>query len=294
VIEELKDFWPLTLRQIHYQLLNDPPLRHASKPDSRYRNDESSYKALVDAGVRGRHEGRIPYEVIDDPTRPSTYAPGFQNVRDFLDWEIRSLFTGYSRNLMQSQTDHVVIALEKLTLHSLFTPVALEFCVPLYVGRGMASTPMMHRIAKGYLRSGKRKLIVLAVSDLDPDGDAITHSLGKVLRWDFDIETVEVKKVGLTMQQVNALSLPRSYERAKVGSMHYRRYVAKHDTDAVWELEAVEPLTLRQMLIDALNEVINRRAYGAEAKQERADKARVKEMREQVLDLLREQVDLES
>src|SRR5262245_41957632 len=32
VLAERRDFWPLTARQIHYALLNNPPLIHASKP----------------------------------------------------------------------------------------------------------------------------------------------------------------------------------------------------------------------------------------------------------------------
>jgi hypothetical protein len=48
IIEERSDFWPLSDRQIHYALLNDPPLIHASKPKSRYKNDLASYKSLVD------------------------------------------------------------------------------------------------------------------------------------------------------------------------------------------------------------------------------------------------------
>jgi hypothetical protein len=36
VLEEQSDYWPLSLRQIHYRLLGpDAPLRHASKPGSR-------------------------------------------------------------------------------------------------------------------------------------------------------------------------------------------------------------------------------------------------------------------
>jgi hypothetical protein len=34
VLDRLERYWPLTDRQIHYNLLNDPPLKHASKPDS--------------------------------------------------------------------------------------------------------------------------------------------------------------------------------------------------------------------------------------------------------------------
>jgi hypothetical protein len=64
IIERLRDFWPLSDRQIHYQLLNDPPLVHASKPGSKYRNNLSSYKALSDLLTRARHSGRIEYDVI--------------------------------------------------------------------------------------------------------------------------------------------------------------------------------------------------------------------------------------
>jgi ParB-like chromosome segregation protein Spo0J len=35
VVKKRRKFWPLSDRQIHYALLNNPPLRHASKPDSR-------------------------------------------------------------------------------------------------------------------------------------------------------------------------------------------------------------------------------------------------------------------
>ena len=37
-IESEKEFWPLTVRRVHYLLLNDPPLRHDKKPGSIYRN----------------------------------------------------------------------------------------------------------------------------------------------------------------------------------------------------------------------------------------------------------------
>src|ERR1700736_1993228 len=66
IIQRLSDFLPLSLRQIHYQLLNDPPLIHASKPNTTYRNDLASYKALSDLVTRARHAGRINYNVISD------------------------------------------------------------------------------------------------------------------------------------------------------------------------------------------------------------------------------------
>ena len=69
IIQERRQFWPLARRQIHYALQNSPPLIHASKPDSIYRNDLSSYKALIDLLTRARLDGSIPFESIGDETR---------------------------------------------------------------------------------------------------------------------------------------------------------------------------------------------------------------------------------
>ena len=84
IIEELKAYWPLADRQIHYQLLNNPPLIHASKPASLYRNDRASYRALIDLLTRARHEGLISYEVIADATRPVTRWDVFPEFCDSL------------------------------------------------------------------------------------------------------------------------------------------------------------------------------------------------------------------
>lgn len=40
VVEQRREFWPLSDRQIHYAILNNPPLIHSSKPSSRYANDK--------------------------------------------------------------------------------------------------------------------------------------------------------------------------------------------------------------------------------------------------------------
>ena len=54
VIQENREYWPLTVRRVHYLLLNDPPLRHDKKSDSVYMNDKASYKALTNLLIRAR------------------------------------------------------------------------------------------------------------------------------------------------------------------------------------------------------------------------------------------------
>jgi hypothetical protein len=287
-IAENKEFLPLSLRQIHYLLLNDPPLIHSSKRGSRYRNDVASYRALIDLVTRARHEGSIAHEVIDDPTRPSTTWKVFQNVADYYNSEVKDILNGYWRDLMQSQTNHFEIIAEKNTLHSLLRPVAAKFCIPLTIGRGQCSTRPLYNIAQRFKKSGKIKLVILAISDLDPDGDAIAHSLGQRLRDDYHISEVEVIKSALTMDQVGELNLPKKYERAKAGSPNYKRYVNAYHTDSVWELEAVDPKVLQRLLTESIESVTDRKAFNTEVRAEREDAAHIAAVRARVLTVLRE------
>jgi hypothetical protein len=71
IVNSLRSQWPISERKIHYKLLSDPPLRHASKPDSVYQNDKPSNKDLSDLVTRARVFGLIPMEAIGDETRPS-------------------------------------------------------------------------------------------------------------------------------------------------------------------------------------------------------------------------------
>jgi hypothetical protein len=292
IIREQQDFLPLSLRQVHYQLLNDPPLIHSSKPDSRYRNDPASYHRLIDLVTRARHEGWIEYEVIDDPTRPMTTWDVHASLSSYYGQQVKDLLCGYSRDLLQSQPNQIELVVEKNTLRNIVSPVAAEFCIPLTIGRGQCSTRPLYNIAERYKKSGKAKLVILAVSDLDPDGDAIAHSLGQRLRDDFGIQHVAVFKTALTMEQVGALALPEKFERAKEKSPNYSRYLNTYRIDFVWELEAVEPKTLQKLITDAIDGLIDRKAYNAEVAQERADAGHNAAVREIVLRTLRAEIGL--
>ena len=74
VINRLENFWPLTVRQVHYKLLNDPPLTQVTKERNehwRYRNDTASYNRLSSLFVSARYLGHVPLTALDDPTRIS-------------------------------------------------------------------------------------------------------------------------------------------------------------------------------------------------------------------------------
>jgi hypothetical protein len=147
VLDARREFWPLTDRQIHYALLNDPPLIHAGKPGSRYQNTTASYKALCELLTRARLAGRIPFSAIHDPTRPVEVWNVYPQPAPYLREQLAEFLQGYYRDLQQSQANQIEIVGEKNTIERIVSPVAAEYCIPLTIGRGYSSLPPRHALA---------------------------------------------------------------------------------------------------------------------------------------------------
>ncbi len=288
IVDELRPYWPLSDRQIHYQLLNDPPLIHAQKPNSRYRNDAKSYKALSELLTRARHTHLIPYEVIADTTRPVTVWSVAKGPPEYLRDEVSGFLRDYARDLLQSQPNHIEIVGEKLTIASIIEPIASRFCIPITIGRGYCSTGPKSEIARRYKQSGKERLILLILSDFDPDGDEIAHSLTRSLRDDFKIATVDGVKVALTVEQITELGLPPTMMEAKRTSASYRRFLERYGNDEVYELEAVPPAALQRLLEERIRGVLDINAYNDEVEKEKADAAQLDVLRRRALNALGE------
>jgi ParB-like chromosome segregation protein Spo0J len=271
ILKERRPYWPLSDRQIHYALLNDPPLKHARKPASVYANDRQSYKSLTELLTRARLAGDIEMEAIADETRPVVNWQVHQDSRGFIRGQFDRFLKGYWRNLMQSQPNHVEILGEKNTLLSILKPVAGEYCIPLTVGRGYSSLPPRHGMAERYHHSGREKLVLLIVSDFDPDGEEIAHSFARSMRDDFGVDEVYAVKVALTAEQVRRYALPPNMV-AKESSPNYAKFVAKHGQN-VFEVEALPPAQLQAELRQAIDSVIDRAAFNAELDREKHDAA---------------------
>jgi ParB-like chromosome segregation protein Spo0J len=271
VLEQNRAFWPLSDRQVHYYLLNDPPLIHASKPNSTYRNTKQSYKALVDLLTRGRLEGLIDWRAIADATRPIVIWDVHKNPASFIAKEIEEFLKGYNRDLLQSQPNHIEIIGEKNTIQGVIRPICARYTVPYAIGRGYCSLDPRNQLVDRFLKSGKENLVLLALSDHDPDGEEISHSFARSLRDDFGLDEDRIipVKVALSLEQVQELRLPPIMS-AKETSANYTRFVDQYG-QVVHELEAVPPAELQRMLGKALQTVIDVERFNAEVEAERAD-----------------------
>jgi hypothetical protein len=172
---------------------------------------------------------------------------------------------------MRSQPNYIQIIGEKNTIEGAIRPIAREYTIPYCIGRGYSSLPPRGHLAERFERSGKEELILLVLSDFDPEGEDIGRSFAQSLRDDFDIDNVHAVKVALTADQVETLRLP-PLMKAKEGSSRRRKFVERHGEN-VHELESVPPDTLQQLLRDAIDSVIDIDAYNAEIDSEREDAA---------------------
>ena len=288
IINSYREFWPISLRKVHYDLLNDPPLTHASKPDSRYRTDDAKRtwtRKLSNLVTRARIEGLIPEDAIEDESRPITILDCYPEAGAFIEKELDGLLKGYSRDFQRPQPNHIELMVEKNTAGNFLKPVALEYGIPLTSGHGFCSLPPRIGMKNRFLASGKDKLVIIVVSDFDPDGEEIGHSFARLMRDDFDLNVTAIK-AGLTLEQIKRLKL-RSSHHAKKGSTNYKRFAAKYGADQdAYELETLKVADLQREVRTVINQVMDLEVFDAEVEQEKLDAVRILGLRKAILDMM--------
>jgi len=270
-IESEKEYWPLTVRRVHYLLLNAPPLRHDKKPASTYKNDLGSYKALTNLLLRARLTGDIPHAAIEDELRPIRVIATYQTPADYIKEETKDFLRHYARDLLRGQAHHIEILVEKNAIRKHVELVADEYCIPCTTGRGYSSLTPRWKMVQRFKQSGKEQLILLILSDFDPDGEEIAASFPRSLRDDFGLSDVIAHKVAISGADVREHKLPSDME-AKVLSPNFKKFVGKHGVH-VAELDAAPVALLQGKLRDAIESCLDMDLFRAELVKEKEDYA---------------------
>jgi hypothetical protein len=272
VFEDLREYWPLSVRGVHYALLNYRFFRNKPRKLA-YANDDQSYGATSDLITRLRLEGAIPWKAFDDPTRPLKDFRAFGNVRQFIRQEADRFCDGYWRDYLQSQPNHIEVICEKNTIYHMVLRVTSEYQIPTSSGRGFSSIDPWHDLFERYESSGKDRLIVIVLSDFDPEGEMIPHVGGRTLRDDFgvDADKLTIIKAGVTREQIGRYKLP-SQNFAKETSSNHEWFVGRNGgDDAVYELEALKPADMLRDLEYVVKSVIEVDLFERELAAERQE-----------------------
>ncbi len=279
VLKEFEEYWPVSQRFIHYKLLNDPPLTHASKPNSHYRNDRRSSAMLSGLVTRARIEGLIPEDAIEDDTRPVTIWDCHGESGAFIESCINGFLKGYSRDLMQSQPCHIELMVEKNTVAGIVRQVAMDYCIPMTSGHGFCSLPPRIAMKNRFLASGKERLLIIVLTDFDADGEVIAESFVRYMRDDFHITNISAVRAGLTLEQVTKFHFQSSIE-SKKKSRNYPLFKKKYGAkQKPYELEAVPPELLQSELRRVIDSVIDRKLFNAELSREKDDAVKLEALR---------------
>ena len=279
-------YWPLSIRQIHYRLLNDPPLKQTPKRSIydaeyyRYKNDDSSYDSLVDLLTSARYHGQVSMTCIDDPTRPQRTHGGWYSVGEFVQSEIDGFLTGFHRDRQQDQPRHIEVFGEKNTLYRMLERACNQYYVPFSIGRGFCSIPVWRDMAKRFRDSGKDRMTLIIVSDFDPEGleladDAIRSlALHKV--------PVDGHRIAVTPEQIQELGLAEDFNPAKESSSRYKSFVKRSGGTKTWEVEALPSDYLVEQIKAAIEANMDMEVYKTVCDQEEEDCGQLCRIRKQI------------
>lgn len=295
IISSLKDYWPLTLRQIHYQLYARQVQWGGRRSSPRYPNTKPGYGDLIKVGKYGRIDGLIPWSAIADETR-ATYRPyKFEDLQEYFKNELRYLLTDYKRCLVQDQSTYVEIWIEKQALFRIFKTVASEYCVPVIACTGYDSVTYLNQFRQNALAaiSKGQNVWVLYFGDQDPSGMNMMEASQITLyeEMGLDPDRVVFHRVAVTPELVQQYHLPNDPDAAdtKKADKRFPKYVKRYGHLFV-ELDAFTPQQLEHLIRSSLAEMLDIDALEEQAEIEEKDLDRLEKVRQKIIKVINEEM----
>ena len=262
VVEEYKGMgYKMTLRQLYYQLVSKDIIP----------NQQKMYAKLSDMLGDARMCGQVDWDVIEDRVR----VPKKPNEWDSIRQIVGAAAAQYRKDRHADQNEYVEVWVEKDALSGVLLPITEKYHVTLMVNRGYSSISAMHDAAKRFEREAEKgkDCHILYLGDHDPSGlDMIRDVSDRLAKFG---EDVQVHSIALTMGQIEEHSPPPN--PAKVSDPRAGDYIAQHGRVS-WELDALRPDTLHELLEKNLEGLIDMGAYEEIIAQEEAEKQRLRDI----------------
>lgn len=249
----------LTLRQLYYQFVSRDFIA----------NNQREYKNLGDIINDARLAGLVDWEAIVDRTR---------NLQALANWEspadiIKACANQFRIDKWEEQQYRVECWIEKDALVGVIEGVCNELDIDYFSCRGYTSQSEMWSAAmrlKRYRQNAQIPL-VLHLGDHDPSGKDMTRDITDRLT-EFSGDEIEVKRLALNMPQVEQYNPPPN--PAKITDSRAENYIAEFGEES-WELDALEPAVIAQLIRDAVLEVRDQDQWDEAVAKEEENKAQL-------------------
>ncbi len=279
LLDEMESYWPLTLRQIYYQLVSAQIID----------NNIHEYQKLSRLLTKARLEGVVPWEAMEDRSRSFEGNTGDQNENTFTEAWIGSFMRGFKRDCLQTQEVALEVWIEKDALSGIVNKVALKYCVPVVVARGFSSMSFKHECRKRVDENMvyDKKTIILYFGDFDPSGWEMLPAMLRTLQDEMELyDDVEGIRCALTREQVDLYNLPHSPDALKRTDSRAQKFVEQFGEIAV-ELDAIKPEYLEKMVENAIEDNIDMDLFEEQREIEEKEKLSITKARAKAIKAIR-------
>jgi len=254
IINEYKEMgFALTLRQIYYQFVSRDWIS----------NSKRSYDRLGTAINTGRLCGLIDWDAINDNLRELESVPHWKDPQEI----ILACAKQFRLDKWADQKFRPEIWVEKDALSSIVESVCTRMDVPYLVCRGYASQSavwqsgqrMIEHIIKGQIP------IVFHFGDHDPSGIDMTRDNHERLTMFTEGRGFQFRRIALNFDQVQTYKPPPN--PAKQTDSRFKTYRKQHGEKS-WELDALDPKVLVNLIMKAITSVRNDRKWRIQVKRE--------------------------
>jgi len=256
----------LTLRQLYYQFVARDLLP----------NTQKSYKRLGAIVNDARLAGLLDWSAIEDRTRELKEQPHWHNPGQI----VRACAQQFRLDRWANQRFRPEVWIEKEALVGVIADVCRRYDVPFFACKGYVSQSEQWRAGIRFDRYlGKRQRpVVLHFGDHDPSGLDMTRDNGDRLTL-FAQQRVEVRRLALNMDQIERFGPPPN--PAKMTDSRFEGYVDEFGHES-WELDALEPRVLVELIETELRELIDEDAWQEMNQREDEARDRLREVAEEL------------
>lgn len=258
--------YTLTLRQLYYQFVARDLIE----------NSQKEYKRIGSIISSARLAGAIDWEVIEDRTRSLEEVPTWHSPKAILESAAHS----FKIDKWDSQPVYMEVWVEKEALAGVIAQACKEYDLPYFSCRGYASQTALYDAGKRIqIHLDYRPVVILHLGDHDPSGIDMTRDIKDRLElfsgyWggDHDGGSLDIERIALNYDQVEEHKPPPNPVKAtdsRTGAY------SKKFGDSCWELDALEPSLMEQLINDQVESYLDQDQWDKEKERERELKKRL-------------------
>lgn len=245
----------LTLRQLYYQFVSRDLIS----------NTQASYDNLGSLISDGRLAGLVSWTALEDRGRNLKGINTYDHPADV----IRSAKASYAIDMWANQKFRPEVWVEKESLIDVLGRVCNQHRVDFFATKGYNSQSEQWKAGRrlaGYVQKGQIP-IIFHLGDHDPSGIDMTRDNQHRLSMFAGVNII-VQRLALNMNQIEQYDPPPN--PAKMSDSRAEDYVAKYGYSS-WELDALEPTIIGNIIKTALDGVRNQSDWDEMAEQEADD-----------------------